>query len=965
MARLAPPSALQPVLDWLGARVDRGAALRVDSRRVKAGDVFLARAVDAVQREQHVRQAVAAGAAALLVDGEPVADRADLPTLRVPGLKQLEGWLADAWYEHPSRYLTVVAVTGTNGKTSCTQWIAQALRHLGVPCGVIGTLGIIGPDGEVIETGLTTPQPVDLHAALRDWCDSGVKVVALEASSIGLAEERIAGLHIRVAGFTNLTRDHLDYHGTMEAYEAQKCRLFMWPTLERVIINVDDPAGQRMMAATRAAGSALQRIGYSLDANASGGTLVARHIQATATGTAFMLDLGDGRKVDIQSALLGHHNVANLLLVAGVLDGLGVEPAATGAALARLVPPPGRLEVLDPGRCDAPLVVVDYAHTPDALAQALSALAPVAQVRGGRVWCVVGCGGDRDRGKRPQMAAIASERADVCLLTSDNPRSESPEAILADMLPGVSPGRDVQIEPERQLAVTQAIMRAAAADVVLLAGKGHEAYQEVRGQRLAYSDPQAARQALCLRGDGWPTLNDLAELLSARLVGLADPTLRPSGLGTDTRQNLNGCLFVALRGERHDGHDYAAQAMAAGACALLVEYELDLPIPQLQVADSRAALLQLGRYWRLRYAIPVVAVVGSNGKTTTKALLAGITREAFGADQVLATQGNLNNEIGVPLTLLGLQPAHQAAVVEIGINHRGEMPPLAAAVLPTVALITNAQREHQQHLGSVEGSARENGAAISAMAMGGTAVFPSDDAMVALWRDLAQGRKRLEFGTLPSADVRVTDIEEGLPGPRFLLHLPDGSISKVQMNIVGRHNVINAAGAAAAAWAMGIQAPAIVAGLQSCRPVKGRLVTHRLKSGGWLIDDSYNANPDSVLAAIEVLASLPATHRLLVLGDMGEVGEQGPAFHAEVGAQARARGISGLLALGDLSAHAVAAFGARAWLASDIDALNSQLAAQLTEPGVLVLVKGSRFMRMERVVESLMPHFEEAAHHAA
>ncbi len=961
MTALTPPPSLQPVLDWLDAHVARSARLQVDSRRVMAGDVFLARASDVAQRESHVRQACAAGAAAVLIDGDLPLTPLPVAACAVPGLKQLEGWLADAWYGHPSRRLTVVAVTGTNGKTSCTQWIGQALRQLGIACGVIGTLGIIGPDGRVTETGLTTPQPVDLHAALRDWADAGVAVAALEASSIGLAEERMAGLHIRMAGFTNLTRDHLDYHGTMEAYEAEKRRLFQWPTLERVIINRDDPAGHRMLAAVD---SRVVKIAYSLEADAAPNQVVARDIGALPAGTAFTLALGDAQQVPVSTALLGYHNVANLLLVAGVLDALQIDPASMAQALGALVPPPGRLEVLDANAQAAPLVVVDYAHTPDALAQALRALRPVAQARGGRLWCVFGCGGDRDRGKRPQMAAIASLQADVCVLTSDNPRSERVEDILADMRPGLAAGRPAQTEPERRLAVMQSIGAADEHDVVLLAGKGHEAYQEVRGQKLAYSDVLAARQALWLRGAGWPDLAALARLLDAHLLHAPDASMQPTGLGTDTRQSLTGRLFLALRGERHDGHDHAAQALAAGALALIVERELE-SAPQLVVKDSRAALLQLGALWRLRHALPVAAVVGSNGKTTTKTLLASIARQAFGADQVLATQGNLNNEIGVPLTLLGLQPMHQAAVIEIGINHHGEMPPLAAAALPTVTLITNAQREHQEHLGSIEGSARENGAAITALALGGTAVFPADDAMAPIWREMAAGRTCLEFGTHPAAAVRATDIQEDLPGPRFMLHLPDGSVHPVQLGILGRHNVMNALGAAAAAWAMGMNAPAIVAGLQGCRPVKGRLVTHRLKAGGWLIDDSYNANPDSVLAAIEVLASLPAEHRLLVLGDMGEVGEQGPAFHAEVGERARARGIHSLLALGELSREAVRAFGPGAWLALDVNALNARVAEHVQRPGSLVLVKGSRFMRMERVVEALMPHFEEAADHAA
>ncbi len=451
----------------------------------------------------------------------------------------------------------------------------------------------------------------------------------------------------------------------------------------------------------------------------------------------------------------------------------------------------------------------------------------------------------------------------------------------------------------------------------------------------------------------------LGWLSSGTLYG--DGSARVGGVSTDTRGVAPGDLFVALRGERFDAHDFLAQAQAGGAAAVVFErWKAGIRLPAIRVDDTRRALGEIGRGWRARFDLPLVAVAGANGKTTVKEMISAILAEHFGEAQRLATRGNLNNDIGVPLTLLRLRPAHRAAVVELGTNHPGEIAWLAGVARPTVALVTNAQREHQEFLQGVEGSARENGAAIAALGADGVAVYPGDDPQAPVWRELAGARRRVEFGL--DEDVRARYPVRAAPDARperFELDLA-GRRVEVRLAIDGAHNVRNALAAAACGHALGIDASAIAAGLARFRPAMGRLARLRGAGGMVLIDDSYNANPDSVRAAIDALAAC-AGRRVLVLGDMGEVGAQGPQYHHEVGAYARERGIGRLLALGEASRDSVRAFGPDGEHFDAVEALVERARA-LSGADTTMLVKGSRFMKMERVVAALAGSPQRSPH---
>jgi len=444
------------------------------------------------------------------------------------------------------------------------------------------------------------------------------------------------------------------------------------------------------------------------------------------------------------------------------------------------------------------------------------------------------------------------------------------------------------------------------------------------------------------------SLREAATAIGARLIG---EDVRFDSVSTDSRSLQRGALFVALRGERFDGSRFIGAAKERGAAAAIVE-EPDASqgdIPFLVVENSRFALGRLAAYWRGHFDIPLVAVTGSNGKTTVKEMIAAILREHFGETHALATEGNLNNDIGLPLTLLKLRGNHRAAVVELGVNHPGETATLAAIASPTVALINNAQREHQEFMKGVAEVAREHGTVFAAMKPDGTGVINADDEFSGYWRELLAGRRVRDFGLDKPAQVggrhRFTHF-----GSEIELRAPEGA-TKVALHVDGRHSVLNAFAAAACALAAGASLEAVARGLAAFRPVGGRMQRRTARSGGRLIDDSYNANPDSVRAAIDVLAAEGGA-KVLLLGDMAEVGERGVEFHQEIGRYARARGIDRLFAFGELSSACVAAFGEGARHFVTVQALISAAQAEL-RPRTTMLVKGSRFMRMERVVAAL------------
>ena len=442
-------------------------------------------------------------------------------------------------------------------------------------------------------------------------------------------------------------------------------------------------------------------------------------------------------------------------------------------------------------------------------------------------------------------------------------------------------------------------------------------------------------------------LSQVAQVLGAQMIG-ADIAL--TGVSTDTRAVGAGQLFIALRGARFDAHDFLEQAVASGAAALLVADVSKVPadISALVVDDTLLALGRLAAAWRAQFSLPLIAVTGSNGKTTTKEMVAAILKAQFG-DDVLATRGNFNNDIGLPLTLLRLNARHRAAVIEMGMNHPGEIAHLATIGAPTVALVTNAQRAHLEGMGDLDEVAREKGSIFVGMPANGIAVINGDDKYADIWREMAGAHTVRTFAIDHAADVHGKVRQHGLETGVYL-SAPEGE-AEIRLSIPGRHNAGNAVAAAAACLAAGLPMNAVVTGLESFAGVKGRLQRRAGLKGAEILDDTYNANPDSVRAGIDVLAATIG-RKLLVLGDMGEIGEASGQYHDEIGGYAKSQGIDRLYALGDAAQQAVRNFGEGAKHYCNIEKLIAAVDKELG-PETTVLIKGSRFMKMERVADAL------------
>lgn len=913
-------------------------AITADSRKVQAGALFLAYPGVHSDGRNYIAQAIQSGATAVAWESKEFAWNPawQVANVGVSDLKDQVSEIAAEYYGQPSQKLHMIGVTGTNGKTSVSQWIAQALTVIGQKTAVIGTIGNGFVDAQN-EASNTTPDAILLQGMLADFAAHGAKAVAMEVSSHGLHQGRVNRVQFDVAVLTNLSRDHLDYHETMEEYAAAKELLFTWQGLGMSVINADDAFGQRIAGKLKAQNKLLLTYGVNQ------GDVRATDLQLHQHGLTMQVTTPHGNAV-VSAPVLGRFNAYNVLAVLTSLLALKVSLQDAVAAIAKIKPVAGRMQQF--GGNNKPLVVVDYAHTPDALEKVLATLREQVQ---GKLFCVFGCGGDRDAGKRPLMGRVATKLADNVIVTSDNPRSEDPASIIAQVVSGID---GVYLaETDRAAAIKQAVQSAKSGDIVLIAGKGHEDYQEIAGVKTPFSDAAVALAALndCQGTDApMMQLSEAVSALNATLIG-ADVTF--DSVGSDSRNIQVGQLFVAIKGENFDGNTFAAEAINKGAAAVMVSDAATTANPALVVPDTRLALGELAKYWRSKFSAPVIGVTGSNGKTTTKEMLTAILEAATGdACKVHATYGNLNNDIGLPLTLLKIKPQHQYVVAEMGMNHMGEIDYLTHIAKPNVAVINNANTAHIGELGSRENIARAKGEIFAGLQDGGVAVINADNDFADYWKTLNVGRKVVTFGLHKSADVTAS-YQEQAGVSQLKLTTPNGQVS-FELKVEGVHNISNALAASATAYALGISNADIAAGLQNFGGVYGRLERKAAVNGAVLIDDTYNANPDSMKAAIDVLAK-QAGEKLLVLGDMGELGADAKKMHAEIGAYAKAAGLAKLYCLGETSMEMVSAFGAGAQHFESPEAVAAAVLPQLNNNST-VLVKGSRFMRMERVVSLLV-----------
>ncbi len=942
------------VLDEAGLLVERRGALPSavsavtdDSRGAAPGALFVA--VHGTERDGHdyLDAAARAGAAAAIVE-DP--SRSVLPALVVRNARRAGVIAASAANDWPARRLQLVGVTGTNGKTTTVNMLRHLFDEGERRAASIGTLGIlIGSEGAPLPGGggLTTPGPIELQRIFRALRDRGVRRVAMEVSSHALDQGRAEGIEFAAATFTNLTRDHLDYHGTMERYfEAKATLIDHLVPHGTVVSNLDDPAWDGDCRTER------RSVGFS-----ERSTTAAVHVEDVRfgpRGSEWTLHVGaDAAHVDLP--LIGDFNIMNALGAAATGYALGVPSERIAERLSTMPQVPGRLEVLR----ESPTVLRDYAHTPDALERALDAVRPFAPER---LIVVFGCGGDRDRGKRPQMGAIAESRADVAIVTSDNPRTEDPERILDDIEAGMTRGNHERIE-DRRAAIARALELATPRDVVVLAGKGHETYQ-VRGTtKLPFDEKIIVGELLAERSTshGGRTMSTAPPTVGrtfwtidrvAGALNTLSPGNLPRGHGafarvwTDTRTIEPGDLFVALVGEQFDAHDFLADAVAKGAAGVVVSRSTAaraLGVPVFEVADTLVALGALGRYRRRAWGQPVVAVVGTNGKTSTKELL----RAALGSTlTVHATTGNLNNLIGVPLTLLAIPDDADLAVIEMGTNQPGEIARLRAIVEPTITVVTSIGEEHLEGLGDVAGVLREELAAADGVARrdraGVAARGGRGGAGAGATRRGRGSRRRRSSTERLERSTRMAAARLTVEG------------RAVEVPLRGAHNLRNATLALAVASEVGVSMADAARGI-AAMPVPRMRVNWEEVGRATLINDAYNSNPGSARAALELLERTGAgRQRVAILATMLELGAHTPDLHDGVARAALSGGVDLIGAIGEYAAafERVAPGDARVVSAPDADALWSALASRVALDAV-ILLKGSRGMRLERLVEPI------------
>ncbi len=957
-----------------------------DSRQAGPGSVFVALRGSAADGHDYIDQAVARGCRHLVVEKSP-GSLEGVSVARVRDTHQALGRLAAAVYDFPARSLTMIGLTGTNGKTTVSWIVEQMLASCGFQVGVIGTVNYRYRDRSGTSVTrpapLTTPDPVALQALLREMVDAGVSHVVMETSSHALDQGRLEGINFDVAVFTNLSRDHLDYHGSMEEYFQAKKLLFTRYLKQggRPVV-VIDPERSKDDWGTSLAEELRDRL--SVVTCGFGEECVVRATDASLDLHGFDCTLFlAGQEYGLHSSLTGRYNLLNVLAAAGVGKALGLDDRAVVKGLGQLAPVPGRLERvrLAGAGSQGPTVFVDYAHTPDALANVLQTLRNLVR---GRLICIFGCGGDRDRGKRPLMGQVAGEYADIAVVTSDNPRSEDPQAIIDEICEGLEKKNSSRLAvatlfndgaahghvsvPDRRSAIAVGCSLAGSEDIVLIAGKGHEEYQILGDKRIFFDDRLEA-------GNGLLTWNreHLLRATGGR-VGAGKQVQLLKDISTDTRSVGVGDIFVALEGENFDGHDFVDRAVEAGAGAVIVHREVkDLPddVLVIRVEDTLQALGDLAAHRRrlLGPDLQVVAITGSCGKTTVKEMTAAIfaldlQEKNPGVDPLLKTRGNFNNLIGLPLSLLPVRYGQRVAVLEMGMNQFGEIRRLTEIADPDIGCITNVQAAHLEGLGSLEGVARAKGELFAGMRPDSTAVVNLDNPQV---RGLARNcEQMIGFAVTPAGRrhhplVKATRIRSlGEQGMRFTLHIGDWR-QRITVPVPGEHNVSNCAAAAAIAHGAGIDPETICTGLAGFENIDKRMQFMALPGGIRLLNDCYNANPGSMAAALETVSRFGENcRRVAVLGDMLELGSETRPAHEAVGRLTAQLGYDLLLAVGryaDLVAEGARGAGMAEdrihCFAATADAagwLHRAVLESRLEAGDWLLVKGSRGMRMEEIV---------------
>lgn len=949
-----------------------------NSRDVRPGGLFIAVKGLVADGHDYIEQAFENGAAAVIAQTNP--KQLDHVFL-VENTRLSMAAIAAEFYGHPSKEMTLVGITGTNGKTTTTWLLESIFNACHFSTGVIGTINI-RYKGQVFNNDVTTPDSIDLQKTLHGMKEAGVTHVIMEVSSHGLDLNRVDFCHFDVGVFTNLTQDHLDYHRTIDEYFECKKRFFtefIAPKGEKTtaaVLNIDDPRGEALLNELSCKTLAVSTKKHT--------PVFARDVTDTIHGLSGILHL-DQDAFRLTSALTGRFNLENILCAAGAAFALniGTEQIKKGLEDCRSIP--GRLE-----KIDTPLdrfVFVDYAHTPDALASILITLEQRAPKR---VITVFGCGGNRDRSKRPVMGQIACKHSDIAIVTSDNPRKEAPDAIVQDIIAGLDAftrltdqGLDAApstkgylVEVDRKKALKKAIFISKPGDIIVAAGKGHETYQITNTGTIHFDDKEELQTAAREFADQFTpipwTMEDLSRALgSAPVVSTLDPPPVFTGISTDSRTIHQSQVFLALRGESFDGHAFINGLVDKGTKGIIAEKGFTAALGKtkekewrqkgllvFEAKDTTAALGRLARYQRLRSKVKLLAITGSSGKTTTRRMAEEIFSTRF---HVLATAKNFNNEIGVPQTLLNLSFAHEWAIVEMGMNHAGEISRLSRIACPDIAMVVNTAGVHLEGLGTLDNVARAKAEIFDGIREKGTAILFAEDLRRPILEATARKNKNIDhllfFGSGPDADIQSAQMTHSEASTDFTV-LHKGQARVFSINSPARFMVDNSLAAITAAITAGISEDGIRKGLAAFTPVSGRMTFCKLSDTLTLIDDTYNANPASVTQALATLAFVSGTKKsIAVLGDMLELGDASDRLHWDIGKTAALSGLSKLYVFGNKVEQVMRGAIENHFPPEDIfHGTKEDIARKVLEnvdTETWVLVKGSRGMAMETVIQEL------------
>jgi len=973
--------------------------ITADSRQVKQGYIFVAIPGTEFDGRQFINDAVVKGASAVLMPRQDLSHYVKtfpraFPFIGVDDPRLSIGLLASAFYGNPSKKMSLIAITGTNGKTTISYLLEGVFSKAGLNPGVIGSISQ-RHCGIEVPSELTTPDAIKLQEVLASMLKRGAKAVALEVSSHALDQQRISGCSFAASIFTNLGRDHLDYHQDMEQYFQAKVKLFLRYSSDTAIINIDDLYGRRLWEIVQN-----KKISYGLSPEAE----VRPWLQIIDIDGIICDIYTPKGSISIKSKLIGLHNLYNILATVAASISLGIDPDHIQAGIKSIIHIQGRLDPVYSH--NGVTAFVDYAHTPDALESVLNSLIRVGLNK--PLICVIGCGGDRDRGKRPLMARAAASLADIVVLTSDNPRTEDPLAIIDQMLSGIrdlppchpATKTEVKTIPDREEAISWAVQKAQSGACLLVAGKGHETYQIIGKERFYFDDREILTKVFESRVEAERSrlesfkgrefrlkASQVATAIGARILS-GDPNTEIHGISTDSRSVKKRNIFWALSGDRFNGHDFILDAVGRGCTSAVVSSAFDFrnlklnhqschPV-FLQVQDVLKALGDFAAWYKNHLGIKVVGITGSCGKTTTKEMIFSILKKKW---KVAKTPGNFNNLIGLPLSLFSARSDDSWAVLEMGTSQPGEISRLCEIARPQVALITTIQPAHLGGLGDLKAVAREKWELWRAIPQTGAAVVNLDDPLVIEGaRDLkcqvvgySTGQKALlspNHQSFKSLNDKVTCLSWNLSCRGTLLDLDiAGSRLHVDLPFIGRANVQNAVAAAATGHALGMTPALIKQGLEEVRPIQGRLFMRNLGPRWRLIDDSYNANPCSMRLALETLDFWSGGgKKIAILGDMLELGDAALEFHQELGQISANIGVDLLVLTGEF-ADTVSKTAQKAGISQkairvfpnikDLLSWIESAALDCMPFPATILVKGSRAIGLERVVNALIGQLEE------